>query len=296
MFKNFIVSTIVLCSIVANQSHAMFFPWDEWEKEDAEKQAEAQHREYDWQNLEQIDQLLQDPELSQVYKEYLALKRNLISCEPIVIQDNQMPQLTAIINRVATKFKVKTPKSIIVPSKDLTPEEDYNAHVSVLNVMTLNEGILRILTTNELESVISHEISHIKRRHAFKTPIIELISIAVMVDLVISLKTSSVFSFPMRVLIGTGLIVLKSLFTAKMSRRYEKEADIDALHAMGENISSVNAQEKIVKAWQNDPRKNILLLKAEHCCIKCLDMFGINLRTHPKHEERLRYLREYQYQ
>jgi heat shock protein HtpX len=78
------------------------------------------------------------------------------------VTESEHSRLFSVVKRVATKAMIPMPKVYIVPTK--AP----NAFATGRNVehaaVAVTEGILEILTEDELEGVIGHEIAHIINR------------------------------------------------------------------------------------------------------------------------------------
>ena len=78
------------------------------------------------------------------------------------VSESSAPDLHNIVRNLALKASLPMPRVFIIP------EETPNAFATGRNeehaVVAVTEGIMRILNKEELEGVISHELSHIKNR------------------------------------------------------------------------------------------------------------------------------------
>ena len=78
------------------------------------------------------------------------------------VSENSAPGLHNIVRTLAMKARLPMPRVFIIP------EEAPNAFATGRNdqhaVVAVTEGIMRILSKEELEGVIAHELSHIKNR------------------------------------------------------------------------------------------------------------------------------------
>lgn len=78
------------------------------------------------------------------------------------VDRNQAPELYDIVERLAKKADLPTPRVCIIPS------EQPNAFATGRNpehaVVAATEGLLRMLDRSEIEAVIAHELAHIKHR------------------------------------------------------------------------------------------------------------------------------------
>ncbi len=74
----------------------------------------------------------------------------------------QAPELHRIVERLAQQAEIPKPRIYLVPS------QNPNAFATGRNpdhaVVAVTEGIVRLLNSDELEGVLSHELSHIKNR------------------------------------------------------------------------------------------------------------------------------------
>jgi heat shock protein HtpX len=78
------------------------------------------------------------------------------------VSESSAPDLYHIVRNLALKASLPMPRVFIIP------EETPNAFATGRNenhaVVAVTEGIMRILTKEELEGVIAHELSHIKNK------------------------------------------------------------------------------------------------------------------------------------
>jgi len=78
------------------------------------------------------------------------------------VTEAEAPQLHGTVRRLATAAGVPMPKVCIIP------EESPNAFATGRNpahaVVAVTEGIVRILSPEELEGVLAHEMAHVKNR------------------------------------------------------------------------------------------------------------------------------------
>lgn len=78
------------------------------------------------------------------------------------VKESEAPELYEIVRRLSYKAGIPMPKVCIIPS------DQPNAFATGRNpkngVVAVTTGIMRILTKEELEGVIAHELAHIKNR------------------------------------------------------------------------------------------------------------------------------------
>ena len=78
------------------------------------------------------------------------------------VTETEAPRLTGIVRRLAAQAQLPMPKVYIIPG------DSPNAFATGRNpehaAVAATEGILRLLSDDELEGVISHELAHVKHR------------------------------------------------------------------------------------------------------------------------------------
>jgi heat shock protein HtpX len=78
------------------------------------------------------------------------------------VSESEAPELYALVKMLALKASLPMPRVSIIPGD--TPNAFATGRDEHHAVVAVTEGILRILTREELEGVISHELTHIKQR------------------------------------------------------------------------------------------------------------------------------------
>jgi len=78
------------------------------------------------------------------------------------ISESEAPELYAMVKNLALKASLPMPHVYIIPGD--TPNAFATGRDEHHAVLAVTEGILRILDRDELEGVISHELTHIKNR------------------------------------------------------------------------------------------------------------------------------------
>ncbi|HVP37356.1 MAG TPA: zinc metalloprotease HtpX [Terriglobales bacterium] len=93
------------------------------------------------------------------------------------IEESDNPGLFQIVRRIASQAGLPMPKVYIIPT------DSPNAFATGRNpehaVVAVTSGILRILSEDELEGVISHEMSHIKNRDILISSIVATVAGAI---------------------------------------------------------------------------------------------------------------------
>lgn len=78
------------------------------------------------------------------------------------VSDAQAPELHAIVRNLVQKAGMPMPKVYIIPSE--TPNAFATGRNQEHAVVAVTEGIMRILSRDELAGVIAHELAHIRHR------------------------------------------------------------------------------------------------------------------------------------
>jgi len=96
--------------------------------------------------------------LSYFYSDKIVLK--MYKAKPL--SKSQAPKIHEIVEKIAKKAKIPKPKLYLIPT------DNPNAFATGRNpknaVVAVTHGIVKLLSKEELESVIAHEIGHIKNR------------------------------------------------------------------------------------------------------------------------------------
>ena len=78
------------------------------------------------------------------------------------VSESSAPDLHAIVRNLAMKASLPMPRVFIIPED--TPNAFATGRNEAHAVVAVTEGIMRILSREELEGVIAHELSHIKNK------------------------------------------------------------------------------------------------------------------------------------
>lgn len=220
---------------------------------------------------------------------------------------DEAPELYRIVQNIALRAKLPMPRLYIIPS------ESPNAFATGRNpqhaVVAVTEGILRIMSREELEGVIAHELSHVKNRDILVSSVAATLAGVIMM-LADMARWAAIF--------GTGrgerdedggggvlgLIfmsilapVAAVLIQMAISRSREYLADATGAKVSGNPLGLASALEKLARASQIVPLEGARPETA-HLFIMNPLSGGALLRlfsTHPPIEERIRRLRAMTY-
>ncbi len=95
------------------------------------------------------------------------------------VSESEVPELYSLIKNLALKAGLPMPKVYIVPGN--TPNAFATGRDEKHAVVAVTEGILQILNRDELEGVLSHELTHIKNRDMLIGSIAATLAGAVMI-------------------------------------------------------------------------------------------------------------------
>ncbi len=86
----------------------------------------------------------------------------LMSYRAKIVSDKESPNLHRIVRRVAQGFNLPMPKVAIIPT--MTPNAFATGRNPRRAVVAVTEGLLQLLSQEELEGVLSHEMGHVRNR------------------------------------------------------------------------------------------------------------------------------------
>ena len=177
------------------------------------------------------------------------------------VSEAEAPQLHAMVHRLATAASLPMPKVYILPS------DSPNAFATGRNpqhaAVAVTQGIMKILTPDELEGVLAHEMGHVKNRDILIGTIAATLAGAVMM-LARFAQIAAMFGGGERDREGggggLGLIVMAilapigaMLVQMAVSRSREYQADASGARYCGRPESLARALEKIAEASKRVP-------------------------------------------
>ena len=177
------------------------------------------------------------------------------------VSEAEAPDLHSMVHRLATAAGVPMPKVYILPS------ESPNAFATGRNpqhaAVAVTQGIVRILTPDELEGVLAHEMAHVKNRDILIGTVAATLAGAIMM-LARFAQFSAIFGggrnregggglglIAMAILAPIGAMVVQMA----VSRSREYQADASGARFCGRPESLARALEKIAGASRRVPLK-----------------------------------------
>ena len=215
-----------------------------------------------------------------------------------IVDERSAPRLARIVQRIATQADLPMPRLAIVPSQ--TPNAFATGRDPEHAVVAVTEGIMTILTDEELEGVIGHEMAHVKDRD------ILLMSVVATAAAIISIAARMVFY---QMLFGrrdnrvNPLVLLAAAITAPIaamlvqlaiSRSREYKADMIGAKTTMKPLALARALSKLEGQNVRNP------MQMEHSNPAHASLFIVNpfrgggfvslFSTHPPIKERVRRL------
>lgn len=218
------------------------------------------------------------------------------------VPENEAPWLHSTVERLALSAGIPKPRVYIVPSP--SPNAFATGRNPSHSAVAVTSGILDLLSREELEGVLAHEIAHVKHRDTLISTISATIAGAIMV-LANMAKWAIIFGGGRRDerRMGGELFLLFILILAPIaatliqlaiSRSREYEADAGGSRIAGNPMGLANALQKLSYASGRVPMNvspHYSHLFIVHPFSSKKDLFIRLFSTHPPIEERIRRLR-----
>lgn len=213
------------------------------------------------------------------------------------VNEAEAPRLYSLVARVASQSSLPMPRVYIIPTDN--PNAFATGRSPDHAAVAATEGILRMLTDDELEGVLSHEFAHIKNRDILTSTIV-----ATMVGTITFLARMAGWSM---LFAGggnrdrrdsNGIAELAMLILAPIaavlvqlaiSRSREYAADEGGAKTSGRPLSLANALQKLEQGVERHPMAGASPSTAHLFIINPLRGGGIAklFSTHPPIEERI---------
>jgi heat shock protein HtpX len=215
--------------------------------------------------------------------------------------EEEAPRLYAIVRKLSAQAELPMPKVYIIPG------ESPNAFATGRNpehaAVAATEGILALLSEDELEGVISHELAHVKHRDILTATIVAAMAGAI-IFLTRMAMFASIFGGGSRDRensnpIGEILLLILAPIAAMLiqfavSRSREFAADEGGAKICGKPLSLANALRKLERGVERVPMQNAGKATAHMFIVNPLLGGGMMklFSTHPPTEERIARLEE----
>jgi heat shock protein HtpX len=240
--------------------------------------------------------------ISYFFSDKIALKSS--GAQPVTRE--QLPRLYDVMERLAAKANLPVPKLYVIP------EEAPNAFATGRNPrhasVAVTEGLLNLMTDDELEGVIAHELSHVRNYDILTTSIAATLAGAI--TYMASMARwgmmfggyggrdddreeggGGMFAAVAMMLLAPFAALLLQLF---LSRTREYSADETGARMVGQPYGLISALQKLGTYNQRIPTTSMAPATAALCIVKPL--FGAGgmsslFSTHPPLEDRIEALR-----
>jgi len=212
------------------------------------------------------------------------------------ITEGENPAFYAIVRRLARRAGMPMPKVYVIPS------ESPNAFATGRNpqhaAVAATEGIMRILTPEELEGVMAHEMSHVVNRDILISTVAATIAGAISM-LGSMLQWAAIFGSRSDDDEGGGMLgglamaiiapIAAMLIQLAVSRSREYLADEEGAKLCGRPLSLANALRKLDSGSRMLPMQDARPATAHMFIVNPLTASGLMqlFSTHPPMEERI---------
>ncbi len=217
------------------------------------------------------------------------------------VTEAEAPRLYSLVARVSSEAQLPMPRVYIIPGE--TPNAFATGRGPNHAAVAATEGILKLLSDDELEGVLAHEFSHIKHRDILTGTIVAtmvgtITFIARMAGWAMMFgggsrdrRNSNGFSELAMLILAPIAAVLVQL---AISRSREFAADEGGAHICGRPLSLAHALQKLEKGVENTPMQNVSPATAHMFIVSPLFGGGVSklFSTHPPLEERIERLQK----
>ncbi len=217
------------------------------------------------------------------------------------VNEAEAPRLYSLVARVSQEAQIPMPRVYVIPSE--TPNAFATGRNPEHAAVAATEGILSILSDDELEGVLAHEFAHIKHRDILTSTIV-----ATMVGAITMIARLAGWSL----MFGggnrdrrdsNGLAELALLIVAPfaamliqlaISRSREFAADEGGAHICGRPLSLANALQKLERKAELTPMEHASPASAHLFIVNPLRGDGLMkwFSTHPPMQERIERLQQ----
>lgn len=212
------------------------------------------------------------------------------------ISEEEAPKLYAIVRKLAQQAELPMPKVYIIPGE--TPNAFATGRNPEHAAVATTEGILRMLSEDELEGVLSHELAHVKHRDILTGTLVATMAGAI-TFLSRMAMYASIFGGGSRDREGSNplgdlLLIIVAPIAAMLiqfaiSRSREFAADAGGAQISGKPLSLATALRKLEAGVERYPMQNAGTATAHLFIVNPLRGGGVLklFSTHPPTEERI---------
>jgi heat shock protein HtpX len=217
------------------------------------------------------------------------------------ITESDSPQLFSLIARIASQAQLPMPRVFIIPQS--TPNAFATGRNPEHAAVAVTDGIMKILSQDELEGVIAHEFAHIKHRDILTGTIVATL-VGTITFVARMAGWSMMFAGSDRDRRGSnGIAELALLILAPIaamliqfaiSRSREFAADEGGAQICGRPLSLANALNKLERSAELAPMQNVSPSSAHMFIVNPLRGGGVFklFSTHPPVAERVERLQK----
>jgi heat shock protein HtpX len=218
----------------------------------------------------------------------------------------QLPRLYAVMERLAAKANLPTPRLYVIP--DAAPNAFATGRNPRHASVAVTQGLLELMSDDELEGVIAHELSHVRNYDILTSSVAATIAAAI-TSLAHMARWGFIFggyggrdddrqggggaiSAIFMIILAPIAALMLQLF---LSRTREYAADETGAHMVGQPYGLISALQKLGAYNKRIPTTALQPSTAALCIVK--PMFGLGnmsslFSTHPPLENRIAALRE----
>ncbi len=212
------------------------------------------------------------------------------------VDANSAPDLVEMVSRLARNADLPMPKVYISPQQ--APNAFATGRSPKKAAVAVTQGAMQLLSYDELEGVMAHELAHVKNRDTLTSTVAATIAGAInMLGYVFMFGGRNENANP---LVAIAFIILAPIAAAviqmAISRSREFIADHDGAEIAGTPAGLIGALQKLEATAQRIPLRNENPAQNHMFIVQPLAGVGKGLgnlfRTHPPTEQRIAKLRE----
>jgi len=218
------------------------------------------------------------------------------------LSEQDAPDLFRIVRELATGIAMPMPRIYLVPSD--SPNAFATGRSPEHAAVAVTEGILKLLTPDELRGVLAHELSHVRNRDTLISAVAATLAGVIMMVARMAYwaalfggmrrdereEGSSPFGFLAMIIVAP---IAATLIQLAISRAREYQADASGAHILHRPQELADALEKIARVSNRIPLAAAGPATAHLWIVNPLkgDRLANLFSTHPPIEERVRRLR-----